>query len=194
MTDTYYPDLCRKLRNRRVCIQATGSLDDYGLFEEAAKAIESAVRSAQEAWRYCSENIPKWTPVSEKLPEANVDVLALYEWTGQFHKEEKYTYICRASYIPKNTIRVDDKWSEVDEEWMDYWEEADSYYVPEGWYEECSQGNSDYMSYHIGATVTHWMPLPPVPNEFFESLKFGLEQAINGETREMTIEVEDGSD
>lgn len=71
------------------------------------------------------KDVPKWIPVSEKLPEANVDVLALYEWTGQFHKEERYTYICRASYIPKNTIRVDDKWAEVDEEWMDYWEETE---------------------------------------------------------------------
>ena len=75
MTDTYYPDLCRKLRNRRVCIQSTGSLDDYGLFEAAAKAIESAVRSAQEAWKYYVENIPKWIPTSEKLPDIKESVL-----------------------------------------------------------------------------------------------------------------------
>ena len=71
VNDTYYPDLCRKLRNRRVCIQATGSLDDYGLFEEAAKAIESAVRSAQEAWKH----VPRWIPTSEQLPNINVPVL-----------------------------------------------------------------------------------------------------------------------
>ena len=42
--------------------------------------------------------------------------------------------------------------------------------------------------------VKYWMAIPDPPNEFFESLKLGLEQAINGETREITIEVEDGSD
>lgn len=45
-----------------------------------------------------------------------------------------------------------------------------------------------------GGGIKYWMEIPKPPNEFFESLKRGLEQAINGETREMTIEVEDGSD
>lgn len=35
-----YTDLIKKLRNRRVCIQATGGLDDYDLFRKAADAIE----------------------------------------------------------------------------------------------------------------------------------------------------------
>jgi len=68
-------ELIKALRNRRVCLQATGSLDDHGLLEEAAKAIESSTKSAQEAWRYASENIPKWIPVSEKLPEIDEPVL-----------------------------------------------------------------------------------------------------------------------
>lgn len=151
----------------RECAKLDKSNNTY---EEAADAIEElqkALEAVNDAhnegydvgyWAGRRDYEPKWIPVSEKLPEANVDVLALYEWAGQFHKEEKYTYICRASYIPKNTIRVDDKWAEV-------WEETDSYYVPEGWYEECSQGNSDYMSYHIGATVTHWQYLPQPPKE-----------------------------
>lgn len=45
-----------------------------------------------------------------------------------------------------------------------------------------------------GGGIKYWMEIPKPPNEFFESLKRGLEQAINGETREITIEVEDGSD
>lgn len=35
-----YTELIKQLRNRRVCIQATGSLDDYDLFRKAADAIE----------------------------------------------------------------------------------------------------------------------------------------------------------
>lgn len=42
-----------------------------------------------------------------------------------------------------------------------------------------------------GGGIKYWMEIPKPPNEFFESLKCGLEQAINGETREITIEVEE---
>ena len=36
-----YTELIKQLRNRRVCIQATGGLDDYDLFRKAADAIEA---------------------------------------------------------------------------------------------------------------------------------------------------------
>lgn len=104
----------------------------------------------------------KWIPVERCLPKSNVEVLAYYEWAGQFDGK-KYSYICRASHIDKHTVLVDNKWADYDGDWQDYCEDDDLYYVPEGWYEECSQGNDDYMSYHIDATVTHWMPLPPAP-------------------------------
>lgn len=176
MNDTYCATLIQKLRNRRVCIQSGGNLEqDFPLMCEAADAIERLSVNIEEDKETAAlsdkiiadlhRQIPRWIPVSEKLPEANVDVLALYEWADQFNGE-KHTYICRASYIPKDTVLVDDKWSEVSDDWEEYWANPDSYYVPEGWYEECSRGNDDYMSYYIGgATVTHWMPLPARPTE-----------------------------
>ena len=43
----------------------------------------------------------------------------------------------------------------------------------------------------FGGGIKYWMEIPKPPNEFFESLKLGLEQAIKGETREITIEAEE---
>ena len=34
-----YADICKRLRNRRICIQGTGGLDDFPLLTEAADAI-----------------------------------------------------------------------------------------------------------------------------------------------------------
>ena len=75
MTDTYYAALCRRLRNRRVCIQETGGLEDHSLMVEAAKAIESAVGEAQEAWKHYLNNVPRWIHVSEKFPVEGEHVL-----------------------------------------------------------------------------------------------------------------------
>lgn len=55
-------ELVKRLRNRRVCIQQSGSLDDFPLLKEAADAIEEL-------------NKPKWIPVTERLPELNVPCL-----------------------------------------------------------------------------------------------------------------------
>ena len=48
-----------------------------------------------------------------------------------------------------------------------------------------------YYDWTYCGGVKYWMGIPEPPSEFFESLKTGLEQAINGETREMTIEVDE---
>lgn len=44
-----YTELVRKLRNRRVCIQATGGLADYDLLKEAADAIEDLAQEVERA-------------------------------------------------------------------------------------------------------------------------------------------------
>lgn len=84
MSDTYYPDLIRKLRNRRVCIQATGNLNDHGLLKDAADAIEELLSRCTEcreatdkafdninkAWHEKYEkDVPKWIPAEERLPD-----------------------------------------------------------------------------------------------------------------------------
>ena len=39
-----YEELVKRLRNRRICIQQLGTLDDYPLLVEAADAIEELIR------------------------------------------------------------------------------------------------------------------------------------------------------
>ena len=130
-------------------------------YEAESKGWWLAACDAKEERERLMEQIPKWIPVTERLPETNVDVLALYEYENTMCK--KWTYICRASYIPKFTVLIEDKWNDCDGGWEDYNEDDDSFYVPEGWYEETSEGNGDGMSWFINATVTHWMPLPQPP-------------------------------
>ena len=39
-----FEDLIKRLRNRRICIQQSGSLDDFPLLKEAADAIENLTK------------------------------------------------------------------------------------------------------------------------------------------------------
>ena len=57
-----YDELIKRLINRRICIQQSGSLDDFPLLAEAADAIEELSK-------------PRWISVEERLPEVEEDVL-----------------------------------------------------------------------------------------------------------------------
>lgn len=87
-----YADICKRLRNRRICIQGTGGLDDFPLLTEAADAIaqlsvkverlERARNAAEEnrermeklavemelKWHIAEGQIPKWVSAEERLP------------------------------------------------------------------------------------------------------------------------------
>ena len=68
-----YDDLIKRLRNRRICIQQLGTLNDYPLLGEAADAIDELSRdldSMNEANIALYGALPKWIPVTEWLPEA----------------------------------------------------------------------------------------------------------------------------
>lgn len=62
-----YDELVKRLRNRRICIQQSGSLDDFPLLQQAADAIEELSK-------------PRWIPVTERLPENDQDVLVMVHW------------------------------------------------------------------------------------------------------------------
>lgn len=80
-----YDELVKQLRNRRICIQQLGTLNDYPLLGEAADAIEElSKREADMSHNMAAlslkvlraeEKIPRWIPVTERLPEPFENVL-----------------------------------------------------------------------------------------------------------------------
>lgn len=142
-----YDDLIKRLRNRRICVQQLGTLNDYPLLGEAADAIEEleqyaelykdggeAAKKAAETYKaaYIAEHdarvteFPRWIPVEERFPEDGMTVLV--------------TDGCSIDMAVYNQIGPD---------WAG------------GIFVDCGSVvpliNADY--------VTHWQPLPDLPKE-----------------------------
>lgn len=106
--------------------------------------IESAIKSynARTTW------IPVSTP-----PETEVPVIAYVE---SAFSNPKATRRVRAYYVPAKTSE------NYADDFCEYDEETDNYYLPEGWY-ECNEFEETHWK--IDGNVTHWMPLPTPPVE-----------------------------
>ena len=101
---------------------------------------------------------PRWIPVTERLPEHGVHVLAAcyVKWLGGGGRY----YVCDAFH----TEHFRDTCGYSDEIDMEYNEDEDEYYMPEGWWEVIKNWD-DYSCVAIGDFVTYWMPLPEPPKE-----------------------------
>lgn len=98
---------------------------------------------------------PQWVSVDERLPVTGKKVIATL---ANSHRKR---ITITAMYVADRTISADDH---EEGECIEYCDEADEYFLIEGWYEIVSC--YDEFSYvFTGEKITHWMPLPPEPEK-----------------------------
>ena len=129
---------------------------------EAADAIEELVATVGTAYNDLANNEankPRWIPVTERLPESGVHVLAScrVKYVGGGGR----SYVCDAFYSGHFKEQRSTEYDDIE---LDYDEETDEYYLPEGWWEVIRNWD-EYGFVGIGDFVTHWMPLPEPPKE-----------------------------
>lgn len=101
---------------------------------------------------------PQWISVEDRLPDAESEVLAVCNRNG-FH------FVCPAIYEDGAVLTQDSIWS-----WYDlgnygtFSEENDDYFIPEGWWENRQFTPDDVYNSPVDCPVTHWMPLPELPD------------------------------
>ncbi len=94
----------------------------------------------------------EWIKVKDQLPEPGKFVIAYFK--NEHGKDRRI----RAMYVPR--FFMDDLGDSGCD--PDYDEEEDMYFWPEGWY-ECNEFEDTHWM--VDGNVTHWMPLPEVPND-----------------------------
>ena len=97
----------------------------------------------------------EWISVNDILPKAEEEVIVLCKSRNYNH-----TTITTAIYEDGKVAEEDSCWIWVD---MDYDEENDRNIIPVGWWEYRHFNGDDAYNNGIDYEVTHWMPLPKVP-------------------------------
>ena len=98
-----------------------------------------------------------WISASTELPPHNAIVLATYRESGK-----------RVFIIASHLERWKERSNMVDSN-DEYLFELDEYFLKQGWYERVSNWG-DFESIAVYGEITHWMPLPPAPQQELEEL------------------------
>lgn len=99
------------------------------------------------------ERVVMWVDATHELPKSGKNVLAIQQ-TG--YKDNRVTIV--AHWVDKFTEEAGE------EEFADYCEEKDEYFLPPGWYEnQWNWGDYAAIKVHDDKDITHWMPLPDKP-------------------------------
>ena len=103
----------------------------------------------------------RWIPVTEQMPENEVDVLILAERRlyGNSETDRRKLHIVATAFHTDGKMNTEDSgynW----ELWgtgAEYDEEVDAYIIPEGWWEAVRYGE-EFSA--VDDIVTHWKPMP----------------------------------
>lgn len=100
-----------------------------------------------------------WISVSERLPKNEQDVLVCVKRKHYAKPDEYIRFVSKAFYTDgkHNTEHTCYCWDAYN---LDYDEKADAYIISEGWWESVDYNEEFGM---IDDYVTHWMPLPDLP-------------------------------
>lgn len=139
--------------------------DDCVCFQENVSCKKKDLGAAdlieQQAARIAEleAKVPRWIPVTERLPKPETEVLAVCNRNG-------YIFVVPAIYEDGKILTQDSMWhwNEIHEYGL-YNEETDDYFIPESWWENRQFTPDDVYNNPVDCAVTHWMPLPEVAKE-----------------------------
>ena len=112
-------------------------------------------------------NVGCWIPVTERLPEPEIEVMVLAERKSYSFKKKSVTtfhVVTTGMYEDGSKNTEDSNWV-WETDGFEYDEELDAYIIPEGWWEYKHYNGDDEHNHAIDDVVTHWMPLPEPPKE-----------------------------